>query len=157
LKYYLVKVGNTVVLVPYKQEHVERYHEWMKSPFLQEMTASEPLSLEEEYEMQRTWHTDDDKCTFILLALPPNSQDKSTEEIAQEGKMIGDINFFLNDIDDPTFAEIEIMIAEPDYRRRGLGSEALKLMMNYGNPESDLMVLCSPMLLTSFVSQASKS
>ncbi|KAK9760697.1 hypothetical protein K7432_014998 [Basidiobolus ranarum] len=56
----LVIVGNTVVLVPYKQEHVERYHEWMKSPFLQEMTASEPLSLEEEYEMQRTWHTDDD-------------------------------------------------------------------------------------------------
>ncbi|KAK9760696.1 hypothetical protein K7432_014998 [Basidiobolus ranarum] len=40
----LVIVGNTVVLVPYKQEHVERYHEWMKSPFLQgilELTLKE--------------------------------------------------------------------------------------------------------------------
>lgn len=31
----------------------------MKNPFLQEMTASEPLSLEEEYEMQQSWHQDD--------------------------------------------------------------------------------------------------
>ncbi|ORX88539.1 N-acetyltransferase 9, partial [Basidiobolus meristosporus CBS 931.73] len=131
----LVIVGRNVVLVPYKPEHVERYHVWMQSPFLQEMTASEPLSLEEEYEMQRTWHTDDDKCTFILLARPPNSQEESIEKIAKEGTMVGDINLFFNDVEDPTFAEIEIMIAEPDYRRRGLGSEALKLMMNYGIQE----------------------
>jgi hypothetical protein len=30
----------------------QRYHEWMKSPELLETTASEPLSLEEEYDMQ---------------------------------------------------------------------------------------------------------
>lgn len=30
------------------------YHEWMKSPELLETTASEPLSEEEEYEMQRS-------------------------------------------------------------------------------------------------------
>lgn len=52
-------MGDLVALVPYKPEHVLRYHEWMKSPFLQEMTASEPLTLEEEYEMQQSWHQDE--------------------------------------------------------------------------------------------------
>jgi RimJ/RimL family protein N-acetyltransferase len=59
--------GNKVILVPYRKEHVARYHEWMQDPALQEATASEPLSIEEEYDMQRKWAEDDDKCTFILL------------------------------------------------------------------------------------------
>lgn len=37
-----------------------RYHEWMSSPDLQQLTASEPLSLEHEYKMQSAWTTDED-------------------------------------------------------------------------------------------------
>jgi hypothetical protein len=57
-----------------------------------EMTASEPLTLQEEYDMQQSWHLDDNsrlstpwwypvfivpvpknprECTFIILAVPP--------------------------------------------------------------------------------------
>ena len=32
-----------------------------------EMTASEPLTIEEEYEMQQSWLEDPTKCTFIVL------------------------------------------------------------------------------------------
>jgi hypothetical protein len=39
----------------------------MKSPFLQEMTASEPLTLEEEYEMQTSWHEDEESTSMILV------------------------------------------------------------------------------------------
>lgn len=37
-----------------------RYHEWMKSPELQQLTASEPLTLDQEYDMQKSWREDDD-------------------------------------------------------------------------------------------------
>ncbi|KAF9352009.1 N-acetyltransferase 9 [Mortierella sp. AD094] len=82
----------------------------MQSPELLEMTASEPLTLKEEYEMQESWRID-------------------------ENKMVGDVNLFFNDHDDPHSAEIEIMIAEPDYRRKGMGLEALCMMITYGYSE----------------------
>lgn len=45
--------------------------------------------------------------------------------------MVGDTNLFIN-IDDPSKAEIEIMIAEEKARKKGLGLEATMMMMLYG-------------------------
>ncbi|CAI7855041.1 unnamed protein product, partial [Closterium sp. NIES-54] len=45
--------------------------------------------------------------------------------------MCGDVNLFLNDPDHPTAAEVEVMIAEPSCRGRGMGREALQLMLAY--------------------------
>ena len=45
--------------------------------------------------------------------------------------MAGDTNLFFNDPDDPDCAEIEIMIAEPKYRRCGIATEALQTMMAF--------------------------
>ena len=124
--------GEKVRLVPYKRKFVEKYHNWMQDAFLQEMTASEPLTLEGEYEMQASWREDSSKCTFILLDnLPhPESCDSSVDN--EISAMIGDVNMFLNDHDDPTVAELEIMIAETSSRGKGMGKEAVLLMMHYG-------------------------
>ncbi|XP_068932593.1 alpha/beta-tubulin-N-acetyltransferase 9 isoform X5 [Petaurus breviceps papuanus] len=101
-------LGQKVILVPYTTEHVPRYHEWMKSEELQRLTASEPLTLEQEYEMQSSWREDTDKCTFIVLdAEKWQAQPDSTEENC----MVGDVNLFLTDLQDPTLGEIEVMIA----------------------------------------------
>ncbi|KAK3827802.1 MAG: N-acetyltransferase 9 [Benniella sp.] len=123
-------VGEKCVLVPYLKRHVEQYNKWMQSPELLELTASEPLTLEQEYEMQRSWREDENKCTFIILAREQLDQ-QVTPENALTHKMAGDVNLFFNDHDDPHSAEIEIMIAESCYRRKGLGLEALRVMITY--------------------------
>ncbi|KPP79965.1 hypothetical protein Z043_100423 [Scleropages formosus] len=120
--------GKRVVLVPYNAEHVPRYHEWMASSELQKLTASEPLTLEQEYDMQRSWREDDDKCTFIIL-----DKKRWADPLVQEQEcMVGDVNIFLTDPSDPSLAELEIMIAEPGYRGKGLGKEVTHMMICYG-------------------------
>lgn len=120
--------GKNVVLVPYNADHVPRYHLWMESPQLQQLTASEPLTLEQEYDMQRTWREDDDKCTFIIL----DKHRWADPTVQEEQCMVGDVNIFLTDPSDPSLAELEIMVAEPSYRGKGLGKEVTRMMICYG-------------------------
>ncbi|CAE8610038.1 unnamed protein product [Polarella glacialis] len=113
---------------------VPSYHAWMQDPELLELTGSEPLSLEEEYEMQSSWRDSDDKLTFIVL-------DRSLP--AAEGglgSMAGDVNVFFNQVGldedqevEVSYAagEIEVMVAVTASRRRGLAGEALRLMAGY--------------------------
>lgn len=120
--------GHKVVLVPYNAEHVPRYHEWMKSAELQQLTASEPLTLEQEYDMQTRWREDNDKCTFIIL----DKQQWADPSVEEEQCMVGDVNIFLTDPSDLSLAELEIMVAEPRYRGKGIGKEVTCMMMCYG-------------------------
>ncbi|KAM6896972.1 alpha/beta-tubulin-N-acetyltransferase 9 [Xenentodon cancila] len=120
--------GQNVLLVPYNSEHVPRYHEWMKSAELQQLTASEPLTLQQEYDMQRSWREDDDKCTFIIL----DKQRWADPSVEVEQCMVGDVNIFLTDPTEPSLAELEVMIAEQSYRGRGIGKEVTRMMMCYG-------------------------
>ncbi|KAK4560933.1 hypothetical protein LTR86_004888 [Recurvomyces mirabilis] len=141
-----------LLLVPYSAHHVPTYHTWMQDPDLQAATASEPLTLKEEYAMQRSWREDKDKLTFIICL--PRANDASAERVlpkvddARE-RMIGDINLFLfepddededdnevRDIDTPAatkavIGEIELMIARKDLHRQGFGRAALDTFMNY--------------------------
>ena len=176
--YETLLIGSKVLLVPYRPEHVENYHEWMKSPFLLEMTASEPLSLEEEIKMQLSWRDDSDKCTFIVLARSAcstactefvedvvekhksngdnNDDDSCSQDFDFVSKtldaMVGDVNLFLSEIEEEynededqienvtenksevrgIQAELDVMIAEENFRKMGMGKEASLMMMMYG-------------------------
>jgi len=163
LNYETCIVGSKCVLVPYRPCHVVKYHEWMKDPYLLEMTGSEPLPLEEEIAMQQSWRDDNQKCTFIVLAKDLCDFSKDGEETDSDfcqrnlAAMVGDVNLFFSeeeeDSDDDEQAEtvgtlnktpqsegpepqlqaeLDIMIAEQNYRGNGLGKEASCLMMLYG-------------------------
>lgn len=126
--------GCKVTLVPYRHKFVETYNEWMKDPYILEMTASEPLTLQEEYEMQQSWKDDKSKCTFIVLATSVLNESTAEGNVGDKEilAMAGDVNLFLNDRDDSGNAEIDVMIAECKYRRQGLAEEAVSMIMKYG-------------------------
>ena len=180
LNHETVLVGNSCLLVPYRKEHVSKYHEWMKDPSMLEATGSEPLSIQEEYEMQESWRDDKEKCTFIVLSrdivsdleisslpipnaescAPPSTLDRNFIGLTLPA-MAGDVNLFLSeeeeeyDEDDderPSSvalsqsaseagteaatqnylqAELDIMVAEKECLRRGIGREACCMMMLY--------------------------
>ena len=119
--------GQNIVLVPYRPIHVPKYNQWMKNPNLQYLTGSEPLSLDEEFQMMDNWLSDPNKCTFIIL---DKQSFKSSDN--QKESMIGDINLFLSIEDKSINAEIEIMIAEESHRGLGKGKEAVLSMIRFG-------------------------
>jgi len=114
-------IHHSITLTPYRRSHVSTYNEWMQDPHLLETTESEPLTLEEEYAMQISWRDDPNKCTFIV-------QD------TESGRIIGDVNLYFTNDDNSNGrreAEIEVMVAEPGWRRRGVARQALETMQAY--------------------------
>jgi RimJ/RimL family protein N-acetyltransferase len=125
----------------------------MQDADLQAATASEPLSMTEEYDMQQSWRTDNDKLTFIVCQpREPNvtSQTVQGGDDDRPERMIGDINLFLfepeDDDDDDDgdsnapnrsnssnalVGEIELMIARKDLHRQGYGRAALLSFTTY--------------------------
>ncbi|XP_043688752.1 N-acetyltransferase 9-like protein [Telopea speciosissima] len=122
--------GEKVTLVPYRREHVPRYHEWMQDPSLLQATGSEPLTLDQEYDMHLSWTQDPNKHTFIVLDKQLVVGEFFHGDPHVEA-MVGDVNIYMNDLDDAQTAEIEIMIAEPKSRGKGLGEESVLMMMAF--------------------------
>ncbi|XP_059661182.1 GCN5-related N-acetyltransferase 9 isoform X2 [Cornus florida] len=122
--------GEKVILVPYMKEHVPKYHQWMQDPALLQATGSEPLTLDEEYQMQVSWTQDPNKQTFIVLDKEFVVGDFIHGQPHLEA-MVGDVNIYMNDLDDTQMAEIEIMIAEPKSRGKGLGKESVLMMIAF--------------------------
>jgi RimJ/RimL family protein N-acetyltransferase len=139
--------GEKLILVPYEEAHVELYHAWMQDPGLLEATGSEPLSLAQEYAMQRSWAADPFKYTFIVLDRQ-RLQGDYVPGAPHEEAMAGDVNLFLNKPEELSTAEIEIMIAESHSRGKGLGKEAVNLMMVFG---------CQQLGITKFVAKIGES
>jgi RimJ/RimL family protein N-acetyltransferase len=123
---------------------------------IREATASERLTLDEEYSMQQSWRRDGDKLTFIVCVHPPawdRSSDPKAPIIAERDDtpdtMVGDINLFLfeeaaDDPEDGAFVpdrgfhgkkqlvgEVELMIARKEYQGQGIGRAAVLLFLWY--------------------------
>lgn len=151
--------SSLVILVPYNSHHVPKYNQWMKDPNLQYLTGSEPLTLDQEFEMLESWNNDPGKCTFIILdrqrfesSCIENSQQKEVDS------MVGDVNIYLlpdndGDSEGKLCAEIEIMIAEAWARGKGLGKEAAQIMMKFGYEMLNIEIFQAKIKLTNIPSQ----
>ena len=77
---------------------------------------------------QETWRDSRDKCTFIVL-----DRALYEESGSEESSMVGDTNLFLSNADEDddgsAMGEAEIMIAEESARGKGLGWEAMLIML----------------------------
>ncbi|KAL7893779.1 tRNA synthetases class I (M) domain-containing protein [Trichoderma sp. TUCIM 5745] len=117
---------------------------------IQEATASEPMTLEEEYENQQSWRTSHDKLTFIICEALSGEQRSDDARVVtakvddSSDNMKGDVNFFLYlDDDDEDGAEqregsqiglrgeIDVMIAGQQHRGKGTGEAAVRTMLAY--------------------------
>lgn len=134
----------------------------MQDDELRRLTASDLLTIEEEYDMQHSWRVDNDKLTFIVCTHP----DKLTSLYAQTlrrgvspgyqdapDRMIGDVNLFLSDdVPDeqtdeqadavttqprPVIGELMIMIARSTEHRKGLARETMQAFLSYIRAEQD--------------------
>ena len=134
IPHLLTVQGKKCRLVQYSRDLVETYHRWfVEDAELLELTCSELLSLEEEYVNQQSWIEDPDKLTYLIR-----------DETRDDALLCGDINAFFSDYFEsdwqtgdpepsmvPTgrVAEINLMIAEKQSRRKGIAEEALALFM----------------------------
>ncbi|KAH8664042.1 GNAT domain-containing protein [Xylariales sp. PMI_506] len=140
-----------VLLVPYDAHHVPRYHAWMEDAAIREATASDRLTLEEEYENQISWRTSADKLTFIVCRPLAGAAAASVAagEADADNRMVGDINLFLTPWDYEeeeggdgggaaatavaryAVGEVDIMIADTANRGRGMGRAAVSAFLWY--------------------------
>ncbi|EED86487.1 predicted protein, partial [Thalassiosira pseudonana CCMP1335] len=131
--YEICLSGSNILLVPYRTEHLTNYHKWMQDPSLLDATASEPLTMEEEVDMQISWRDDERKCTFIILArdlLDCSSGEPDTE--GEEQPYNTGNKQSTTCTEQLSQAELDIMIAESSHRHKGLGVELALTMMHYG-------------------------
>ncbi|GAB0146782.1 hypothetical protein EsHS_00007170 [Epichloe bromicola] len=144
--------ASKVLLVPYEARHVPKYHSWMQDAAIQEATASEPLTLEEEYENQQSWRASHDKLTFIVCeplgasSTAPSSTGVKAGVADANDRMRGDVNFFIH-LDDQSpgegdaaesagetarlRGEIDVMVAERGNWRKGHGSASVRCLLVY--------------------------
>ncbi|RSL85390.1 hypothetical protein CEP51_003337 [Fusarium floridanum] len=116
----------------------------MQDPDIQEATASEPMTLAEEYENQQSWRTSSDKLTFIVCAPLEEATSVIKAGTADADELMrGDINFFLHTYEaneeEEAIAqeqnwltgEVDVMIASPSHRGRGIGRAAVQALLTY--------------------------
>ncbi len=142
INYHSQIIGDRVILVPYRPEHVATYHEWMKRPELLAATASEPLTMEEEIEMQQSWANDRDKCTFILVDksllteaspnTPITTDNNGLGPISLEASvrcMCGDVNTFLTYVDSDDWYGVDDGVVTPTTTNRELIIGEMEVMI----------------------------
>ena len=118
MKYFKKLVGERIYLSPRSLEDVEKYTEWMNDFDITDYTGRSHQIMTLEAEKKYIEEKIDAEATFAIV---DNNEDKLIGTIGLE-----DINHFRRT------AELGIFIGDKDYREKGYGTEAIRLILDYG-------------------------
>ncbi len=110
--------GKLVKLGPFTPTYVNIYHEWMQDKYILDMIEEdECLTLDDVASMRDEWEKAPDVAHFLVF-------DRATS------KPIGDVD--LREIRYGDSAVCGIMIGDYRFRDKGFGTEAYRLLLEYG-------------------------
>lgn len=98
----------TMKLIPLQPEHAPLYHKWLSRKDMQEATRTDSLS----YEQVLKICSKDDSHSWLIKA--------------DDDVFIGDLNIFIHSQEDKSLiGEVNVMVAEEQYRRQGYAKRAI--------------------------------
>ncbi|KZT58529.1 hypothetical protein CALCODRAFT_494803 [Calocera cornea HHB12733] len=124
-------IGQGVIFIPYRREHVKLYRSWLSRI---EGGSVDVINIEEEYNVPDAWENSEDTCVFVVLAIPRNRPDGDfTDEEIKGLPSIGVVQLFLGSGDRGRMAEVMIFIGETEYIKAGYDYDALGLLLSYAS------------------------
>ncbi|KAK8790032.1 hypothetical protein WA158_006812 [Blastocystis sp. Blastoise] len=120
-----------IELINFERSHCELYSEWLKDDYILEMTDTDGMTLEDIILSQESYAEEEDKITVLLSV--------NKEGSANEKVLIGDCNLFIDYVDEEgDVGELNVMVAEKDYRRKGYAIKAVALMIMWAHKNCNL-------------------
>lgn len=119
-----------VILTGFREAMYEKYFEWFQDEEIRRETSTDGLTKEEVAGLQEIW-SQPNVYSFIIC-----NKDNYIHD-SPDKSMIGDINIFIQD----SIGEINIMIAEKSFRRKGIASEVLAFIINFSKTQLHLLQL----------------
>ena len=113
--------GDNVILGPVKREYIDRYLIWMNDPELtQYIRMFRPLTREMEEEWYNNLKNRDNNFLFAILLHSQGNNEKLIGNCSIDVEWINRLGI------------CGIMIGEKEYQGRGYGTEAMKILVQYG-------------------------
>ncbi len=118
MKYFKKLIGERIYLSPRTIEDIDKYTEWMNDFETTDYTGRSNSIMSKEAEKSYLEEHINDEATFAIIEM-------------KEDKLIGTVD--LHQIDHTKrIATLGIMIGDKNYRGKGYGTEAVRLILDYG-------------------------
>lgn len=118
MKYFKKLVGDSIYLSPRNSEDVEKFTEWLNDFETTDYLGRSAYLLTLEGEKEYLEKNANPEATFVIVTL-------------EEDKMIGTVSLErINHINRK--ATLGVFIGDKDYRNNGYGTEAIRLILEYG-------------------------
>ncbi|MGN1330266.1 MAG: GNAT family N-acetyltransferase [Clostridia bacterium] len=118
MKYFKKLLGDRIYLSPRSIEDVEKFTEWMNDFWVTDYTGRSSVVMSLEGERKYLQENSNPEATFSIVTL-------------EEDKLIGTISLEKIDHLNRT-ATLGIFIGDKDYLSKGYGTEAIRLILDYG-------------------------